>query len=687
MSARSNHLINESSPYLLQHAHNPVEWFPWGEAALSKAKVENKPILVSIGYSACHWCHVMERESFENDETAAFMNEHFINIKIDREERPDLDHIYMEAVQAISGSGGWPLNVFLTTDCKPFYGGTYFPPVQAYNRPSWMDVLAGVSKSYRENPGEILSQAENLTAHLLKSNSIGQSPEPDTKFQFPLENNDRIFEQIMQAADRNQGGFGRAPKFPQTFTIHYLLLYYHSTGNEESIKQALLSLDEMYLGGIYDQLGGGFARYSTDPGWLVPHFEKMLYDNALLMMVYADAYQITGREEYRQLIEHTVEFLQRDLASPKGGFFAALDADSEGVEGKYYVWDQSEIDRLLGEDALIFSKYYNVSRDGNWEGKNILHRTRYAEVFVQENGLDSKHFHQLVNESCRKLLENRNNRVKPQLDDKIILGWNALMITALCKGSAATGSKLMLDMAIRAEEFLRAKFGDSLSGGYFHTYKSGQARVPAFLDDYAFLIQSMIILQELTGDRQYLLRAKELAEFVIRNFMDDEKIFFFFTHEMQKDVVIRKKEVYDGAIPSGNSVMAWNLLYLSVIFDRAEWKETVVKMLNRIGETTLKFPTSFGNWAALIHKLTMGVSEIVVTGRDTREIHAKLLPIFMPNKVLQLSSIEDDQFPLLKQKSFADKAVIYLCKNYSCHAPVNDVDSLVRMIENDPPFS
>jgi len=386
----SNRLINETSPYLLQHAHNPVDWYPWGEEALQKAKQANKPILVSIGYAACHWCHVMERESFEDEITAAFMNDHFINIKIDREERPDLDHIYMDAVQAMTGSGGWPLNVFLTPEAKPFYGGTYFPPVAAFNRMSWKDVLSAVQKAYSEKKDEIRSQAENLTEHLSASNSFGIEKPGQTKSEtvFLQENLNSIAEHILQQADTQWGGFGRAPKFPQTFSIQFLLRHYHFTKDEKALKQALLSLDRMIYGGIYDQMGGGFARYSTDNEWLAPHFEKMLYDNALLIGVLSEAYQLTKSELYADTIHHCMQFIEREMLSTENGFYSALDADSEGVEGKFYTWNKTEIELLLKEDAALFCDLYGVHENGNWEHTNILWVKESFEIFAAKKGID-----------------------------------------------------------------------------------------------------------------------------------------------------------------------------------------------------------------------------------------------------------------------------------------------------------
>ena len=446
----SNKLISETSPYLLQHAHNPVNWYPWGEEALLRAKTEDKPILVSIGYAACHWCHVMERESFENPETAALMNQHFINIKIDREERPDLDHIYMDAVQAMTGSGGWPLNVFLTPNLKPFYGGTYFPPRPVQQRNSWSQVLEAVATAYRNKKEEVEQQAEQLVSHLAQANSFGLQSNTGASLLFSESSIADAVNNILKTADRQWGGFGRAPKFPQTFTIQFLLRASQYipdaadvalNNNDEALQQALVSLDKMLAGGIYDQLGGGLARYSTDAQWLAPHFEKMLYDNALLLSVLSEAYQLTQKDRYREVIAQTIGFVQREMMHPRKGFYAALDADSEGEEGKFYVWSKSEIDEILGADATLFNEYYNVSEEGNWEGKNILHVLQPVEVFAAERKTDVRHLKKILSEATGKLLAYRSKRPRPLLDDKVILGWNALMNTALSKAYAATGEE------------------------------------------------------------------------------------------------------------------------------------------------------------------------------------------------------------------------------------------------------
>ncbi len=682
----SNRLINETSPYLLQHAHNPVDWYPWGDEALQKAKSENKVILISIGYSACHWCHVMEKESFEDEIVAKLMNENFVNIKIDREERPDLDHIYMDAVQAMTGSGGWPLNVFLTPDTRPFYGGTYFPPVRAYNRSSWTEVLNGVKLAWIERKDEIIGQAENLTEHLQRSNNFGQgkkAKEPGLPEELATqEQADLIFKNIMKTADTEWGGFGQAPKFPQTFTVQYLLQYYHFTGNVEALTQARLSIDKMLEGGIYDHVGGGIARYSTDTEWLAPHFEKMLYDNALLVNILCDACQLTKDSSYEKAIRKTIRFVENELLNAEGGFYAALDADSEGEEGKYYVWNKKEIEAILKNDAEIFCDFFNISDRGNWEGKNILRILKKAEWFTAEKNLELGSFEAKINACIRLLFAARNKRIRPLLDDKILLGWNALMITALCKAAAALKDDEYKKKAQKSFDFLWNKFKrHDKKTDFYHVYKNNISRYPAFLDDYAYLIHACINLQEITSNSNYLIIAKQLTTHVFENFAEGNTGFFFFTSKAQSDVIVRKKEVYDGATPAGNSIMADNLFYLSIIFDKAEWKEQAEKMLDTLNTAIVNYPTSFGNWASLVLKQLYGVNEIVITGSEYEESRNTILARYIPNKVVQCSESEDSNFPMLMGKKYQPSPSFYLCKNYHCLPPLKDVDNLLKLIE------
>ena len=675
----TNKLIGETSPYLLQHAHNPVNWFPWGEEALGIAKKENKPILVSIGYSACHWCHVMEKESFENEETADIMNNHFINIKIDREERPDLDHIYMDAVQAMTGSGGWPLNVFLTPDAKPFYGGTYFPPKRAFHRPSWEEVLRGVNEAFTQRRHEIDSQAENLTEHLTQANSFGISAPSENDF-FTKEKIYEAFNSIMKNADKTWGGFGRAPKFPQSFVIQYLLRFHHITGSKEAFDQALLSVDKMIDGGIYDQIGGGFARYSTDTEWLVPHFEKMLYDNALLISILSEAYQLTGNKRYKKVIEETIEFTRRELMQPEGGFYAALDADSEGEEGKFYVWNYEEVKELLNDDASIFCDFFDIKPGGNWEGKNIPWRKKTEEVFCKERNISLENLEKTIQRGKKLLLKKRAERIRPQTDDKVLLGWNALMNTALSKAFAATGNDDFRRLAIDNMKFLLSKFSNNNSAKYFHTWKNNIAKQPAFLDDYAFLIQALVQLQEVTGDTSYLNKAELLVNHVMDSFADTKTDFFFYTTQEQEDIVVRKKEVYDGAQPSGNAVMADNLYRLGLYVDKADWREKSLKMINSLGNAIVQYPTSFGAWANLLLERTAGTNEIAIISTYPQDILIQVLKGYIPHKIIMSSSNTSNAFPLLSGKEKFGELSVYLCRNYTCEKPVSTVEALMDLI-------
>jgi len=676
--SHSNRLAAETSPYLLQHSHNPVDWYPWGEEALQTSRSQDKPILVSIGYSACHWCHVMERESFEDEETARFMNEHFVNIKVDREERPDIDHIYMDAVQAMTGSGGWPLNVFLTPDGRPFFGGTYFPPRPVYNRSSWKEVLAGVVTAFRERRAEIEQHADTLTRHVAAAGSFGIGETAGGGAAVPGNPIGRpalaaIKEQLLSAADKKAGGFGHAPKFPQTFSIRYLLYDYFFTGDSAALDQACLSLDCMIRGGICDQLGGGFARYSTDDVWLVPHFEKMLYDNALLIVTLSEAFSLTRKELYRDVIERTIEFAATDLSNGQGAFFAALDADSEGVEGKFYVWDQAEIEAVLGDDASLFNRYYGVTRTGNWEGKNILTRPSGAPLSPGEQ--------ERLDAARRRLLEHRRQRIPPGLDDKVLLGWNALMNIALSKAYGALGVDRYRDMAIENMRFLQRHLKDEHTGSWFHAWK-GTARIPGFLDDYAGLIAAMIHLQEITGEAGYLTEARGILEFVIDHFSEPGTGFFFYTHDGQRDLVLRKKEVYDGATPSGNSMMAFNLLYLSVVFNEPDWAQRAFRMASSLDRVVISYPVSFGGWATLFQALTYSIPEVVITGRKPENARKEFLKHLVPFRVFQSMQEKNTQFPLLRDKPVEAGPLIFLCKNYACQLPVNEVATAIRLVEN-----
>jgi uncharacterized protein YyaL (SSP411 family) len=583
-------------------------------------------------------------------------------------------------VQTLTGSGGWPLNVFLTPEAKPFYGGTYFPPVRSFNRASWQETLLGIIKAFNESRGEVDSQAENLTAHLEQSSSLGIRKSDTATELFAESKLNEVFENLMNNSDRVWGGFGRAPKFPQTFSIQYLLRYYYFFQNDAALSQALLSLDKMIEGGIYDQVGGGFARYATDTKWLIPHFEKMLYDNALLVSVLSEAFQLTKRERYRDVINETMQFLQRELLHPAGGFYSALDADSEGEEGKYYVWNKSEVESLLGEDADVFCNYYDITDGGNWEGKNILHAEKPPEQFAQENKVFIERVNKILETGRTKLLEQRKGRTRPLLDDKIILGWNALMNSACSKAFAATGNAKYREMALANMKFLLEQFASDKPDEFLHTWKNGQARFPAFLDDYAFLIQALIHLQEITGDVTWLNKAKDITAGVVRNFGDENTGFFFYTRADQQDVIVRKKEIYDGAVPSGNAIMAAVLYQLSIYFDKSDWRQRSSEMLRYLGQVITRYPTSFGCWDCLLLEMTMGTIELAITGRDFNSIHQQLLAQFIPNKVVMATAVENEQFALLAGKPIAETTEIYVCKNFTCLKPVTSVNETMSYI-------
>jgi uncharacterized protein len=678
-----NELIHETSPYLLQHAHNPVHWQPWGLAALQLAKDLDKPILVSIGYSACHWCHVMERESFENDATAAIMNEFFINIKIDREERPDIDHIYMDAVQAMSGSGGWPLNVFLTPAAKPFYGGTYFPPTKAFNRASWTDVLISINDAWHNRREEMEEQAETLIEHLKKSNNYGQIKNAiqieKEEQSFTREDVVTISQNLLSTADVVEGGFGKAPKFPQTFSINVLLQCAHFLKDEAALKQAELSLTKMYYGGIYDQLGGGLCRYSTDGEWLAPHFEKMLYDNALFLIALSNAYLLIKKNIYKNAVEHVCNFLFAEMKNANGGYYAAIDADSKGVEGKFYVWDKKEIDSLLGNDADLFNTYYDISAHGNWEEKNILRILKPLEEVAKQFNISLADAKANIEASKKILLIERNKRIRPSTDDKILLGWNALLVTAFCKAYAVLQHDKYKIAAEELFHFIQQSFIWK-DNNYYHTYKDGQAKYPAFLDDYAYLIEACIHLQEITGNEKYLHKAKELIGFVFENFTDEDSNFFFFTSKLQQDVVLRKIELYDGATPSANAVMAKNLHYLSIVFDNKEWHQKSVSMIESLKTIISKHPNSFGIWAALAINIAAGINEIAIIGTNMIPLLKEMLLQYIPNKILQATGAVSDM-PLLAEKPVFEKTFLYLCLNSTCNFPYDATTDVMGIIE------
>lgn len=673
----TNELIHSTSPYLLQHAHNPVNWLPWGEKAFQLSKQDDRPLLVSIGYAACHWCHVMEHESFEDEATAKLMNDYFVCVKIDREERPDIDHIYMDAIQAMTGSGGWPLNIFLTPELKPFYGGTYFPPIRAYNRPSWKEILVMIHTAWQERKHEITEQAEGLLEHLSKQAGWESAGGNDL---FNKDTPRLIAEGLLKQADATNGGFGGAPKFPQFASISYLLEHDDYFNNPEAKAHALLSIDKMLEGGINDQLGGGLARYATDDRWLVPHFEKMMYDNALLVPVLCDALLITKEKKYETAIHRTLEFIQREMMNKDGAFFTAIDADSEGVEGKYYTWELKEIHDELGDEATLFCAYFNITEKGNFSDPhhphlppvNIPNITKSLDEVAASFGITADKAEAIIQRGIKKLYKKRQQRIRPITDDKILLSLNALANRAFTRAYGATGLAAYLDVAERNMQFLLKhcsvnKTGAPFAEGALHQYRQN---IPAFLDDYAFLIQALMELQEATGNTDLLNIAKTLLEQTLAHFADTGSSLFFFTNDAQTDVILRKKETYDGSQPSSNAIMCENLAKMAIYFNRPEWAQRAEQMLLAIGGAAAKYPSSFAAWASVLQKNVFGYSELSLTGSGAKTNLPEVLKIFIPGRLMMAAEANNADWPMLKDK-FADNELnIYVCQKNTCLAPV-----------------
>ncbi len=670
-----NRLISEQSQYLLQHAQNPVDWYPWGDEAFAKAKAEHKPVIVSIGYAACHWCHVMEHESFENDEIAAYMNEHFVCIKVDREEHPDVDHIYMDAVQAISGNGGWPLNVFVTPDRVPFYGGTYYPPKPAYSKPSWSQLLERMAQIWVHQYDEVTLQAEQMIKHLQQA---AKTITAKVGGNWSMEVCDQVAKSLLIQADKEKGGFGNAPKFPGTMAISYLLEHYHFTGFQPALDQALLSLDAMANGGIYDQLGGGFARYATDREWLAPHFEKMLYDNALLVMSYCDAYSVTRNERYREIVDETIAFVERELKDVSGSYYCALDADSEGVEGKFYTWTYDEWTEAVGYRPAA-AAYFGVVEEGNWEHTNILHLGRDADKIAAAFGMTTATLMADVNEVKAILRALRAKRIRPLTDDKCLLSWNALMNIALTKAAGVLGNE---HYAHRAEEHITALLQQfDVIDGVKHTWKGGLARIPAKLDDMAYLIQALLQLASLTGKDSWARKAISVMEQTISDFSHEEG-FFYFTPEGQTDIPVRKVDLYDGATPSANAVMAHNLWICGMITERSEWVNRAQKMLHNMAETTSRYSYSFGYWGQLIQRSIVGMKTVVLTGKNAVKSSNEIKTSYLPQIFSLILTDKTAILPILENKFSDANLHIFVCSEEACLSPVSVVEQAIKLIND-----
>ena len=677
-----NRLINETSPYLLQHANNPVDWYPWGEEALSRARDEDKPILLSIGYSACHWCHVMERESFENDSIAEIMNSHFINIKVDREERPDLDAVYMEAVQMLTGSGGWPMTVFLTPDCKPFYGGTYFPPVDRHNMPGFPRLLETVSQAYRNSHAEIQRVTGQLTEQMGRTATM---PRGSGALDESILH--QAYNQLATNFDYQNGGVGSAPKFPQAMTLEILLRYYARGHNERALSMLDLTLEKMARGGVYDQVGGGFHRYSTDTYWLVPHFEKMLYDNALLARLYLQAWLATGRSLYRRITEETLDYVLREMTGDHGGFFSATDADSEGEEGKFFVWSPDDIESVLGsEEGSLFGAFFGVSQRGNFEGKNILNIAVRAADFSERQGVALKHLVDVIQRGKEALYKVREQREHPLLDDKALASWNGLMLKAFAEAGAALERQDYIDAAARNANFLMA---DMRPGGRLHrSYREGQAKLPGFLEDYSFVADGLLSLYEATFERRWLDAAIGLADEMISLFWDEEAGCFYDTGRGHEELVVRPRDVFDNAQPCGSSVASDLLLRLSVITGNEDYATKAIAPLRSLAELMGRAPAGTGRWIAALDFYVSAAKEVVVIGPQDDPATSDLLRIvnrrYLPNRVLVGSNGEEaaaSGVPLLEGRGLVDdKPTAYVCENYACQLPVTDPEALAGQL-------
>ena len=654
-----NRLQKETSPYLLQHAQNPVDWFAWGEEALQKAKTENKPILVSIGYSACHWCHVMEHESFELEEVAKVMNRHFVNIKIDREERPDIDAIYMDAVQAMGVQGGWPLNVFLMPDGKPFYGGTYFP------KENWIQLLKSVNDGFVNHRDELQKSAEGFTENMLfkESEKYGLSFENQV---FTKDDLDKMYKKLANTFDENWGGFQRSPKFPMPSIWQFLMRYAFQSKDEEALNHLKLTLNKMAMGGIYDQLGGGFARYSVDGEWFCPHFEKMLYDNGQLVSLYSQAFTYTNEPLYKETVYETIGWLKREMTNPEGGFYSALDADSEGVEGKFYVWTKSEIDEVLGEESEEFCKIYQVTEQGNWEhGVNILWKNETTMNSTQHQNIQI-------------LLEKRAERIRPGLDDKILCSWNGLMLNGLVDAYRAFGEEDFLDLALRNANFIKDNF--LTDNVLTHSYKNGETKIQGFLEDYAAVIEAYLNLYQATFEEDWLHLAEKLALYVFQNFWDEDDQLFFFTDKNAENLIVRKKEIFDNVIPSSNSIMARNYYTLGLIVDRKDFIDLSKLMLAKMKDLLLKNVDYLTNWACLATQMVSPTAEIAIVGKDYLQLRKEIDSRYYPNKILSGTNSES-QLPLLENRTAkSDETLIFVCYNKTCQLPVKTVEEAFEML-------
>ena len=677
-----NRLIDETSPYLLQHAHNPVDWYPWGEEALERAKAEDKPILLSVGYSACHWCHVMERESFEDPRIAEVMNAEFVCIKVDREERPDVDSIYMGAVQAMTGRGGWPMTVFLTPDAKPFYGGTYYPPEDRHGIPGFPRVLASISNAYRQERGEVILATERLLQQMRAMATASRGVEPLTADVLSS-----AFVGVLKDFDPTHGGVGLQPKFPQPMTYEFLLRYYLRSGDVRALEMVSTTLDRMAMGGIYDQIGGGFHRYSTDTYWLVPHFEKMLYDNALLARLYLHAYQVTRKPLYRRVVEETLDYVLREMTDPAGGFYSAQDADSEGEEGKFFVWRPEEIADVLGEDdGALVCRYYGVTTVGNFEGRSILNVAPEAASEMERAGVSGERLDSLLSRARAALLETRSRRVAPERDDKVLTSWNGLMIAAFAEAGAVLERGDYTRVAAAAASFVSESLRPS--GRLLRTHKDSVSRLLGYLEDYAFLVDGLLVLHEATFQARWLDDAVDLGYAMVDLFWDAAAGQFYDTGADHEELVVRPRDLTDNAVPAGSSMAASVLLKLAVVTGDGDLERRAVEAMRSARAVMERFPTGAGHWLCALDFYLSTPKEIAVAGdrtaTDTKALLAEVYRSFLPNRVLVgLDGAEgaSARSPLMEGRTMLNgRATAYVCRQYVCGLPVNDPEALAGQL-------
>ena len=679
-----NQLVHESSPYLLQHANNPVDWYPWGEEALNKARTENKPIFLSIGYAACHWCHVMEHESFEDPETAAIMNEHFVPIKVDREERPDLDSIYMQATTAMTGSGGWPMSVFLTPDLRPFYAGTYFPPVRRYNMPAFKDVLLSMASAWEEQRDEVDRVGEQVMQYI---QPMMQAPE--TQNMFTAQSLEAATKAILDSYDWGYGGWGEAPKFPQPMTAEFLLrrALSDSPQGEQALKAVVHVLDAMSRGGMYDVVGGGFARYSVDNFWRVPHFEKMLYDNAQLTLIYLHAYLVTRESRFRHVCEETLDFVLREMTCPQGGFYSSLDADSEGEEGKFYVWTQDELESILGTDFEFFQAAYGITSHGNWEGKTVLQRALDDASLAARFKLDPTATRRKLSESHRRLLQARDRRVRPGTDDKVLVMWNALALASFAEAGRYLKRQDYLDAAIRNARFLLDSL--LLDDRLQRSWREGQAKHNAYLEDYAGLILALLSLYQSDPNPEWYAAALKLADQMVAHFSDPNGGFFD-TRDDHEVLLVRPKDIQDNATPSGNALAVTALLELSTYGNRLDWRDRAEAMLGSVENAVLRYPTAFARWLCAADFAVGPTHEVALVGdradAKMQGLIAALWKKYRPKLVSAVSASPPppDSPALLHDRPLLNgQPTAYVCEGFICLQPTNDLAEMEAQLEEN----